>query len=87
VSTIPAYAELFCLSNFFFLRGASQPEELVERAHGLGYSAIAITDECSMAGVVRAHVKAKELGLRLLSGAQFEVQSQAPFSLLACLAT
>ena len=51
----PAYAELHCLSNFSFQRGASHPEELVERAHALGYSAIAITDECSVAGVVRAH--------------------------------
>ena len=49
------YAELHCLSNFSFLRGASHPEELVERAHALGYRALAITDECSVAGVVRAH--------------------------------
>src|SRR5438552_2979192 len=46
---LPAYAELHCLSNFSFLRGASHPEELVERAHALGYAAIAITDECSLA--------------------------------------
>ena len=44
---IPAYAELRCVSNFSFLRGASQPEELVERAKQLGYAALAITDECS----------------------------------------
>ena len=49
-----SYAELHCLSNFTFLRGASHPEELVERASQLGYTAIAITDECSVAGVVRA---------------------------------
>ena len=54
--TLPAYAELHCLSNFTFLRGASHPQELVERAHGLGYSALAITAECSVAGVVRAHL-------------------------------
>jgi error-prone DNA polymerase len=42
-------------SNFSFQRGASQPEELVERAAALGYAALAITDECSVAGVVRAH--------------------------------
>ena len=53
--SLPAYAELHCLSNFTFLRGASHPEELVERAHELGYAALAITDECSVAGVVRAH--------------------------------
>ena len=57
----PAYAELHCLSNFSFLRGASHPQELVERAHELGYSALAITDECSMAGVVRAHEAFKKL--------------------------
>ena len=57
-------AELHCLSNFSFLRGASHPEELVERAAALGYCALAITDECSLAGVVRAHVAAKEHGLQ-----------------------
>ena len=58
----PDYAELHCLSNFTFLRGASFPEELVERADELGYRAIAITDECSLSGVVRAHTVAKEKG-------------------------
>jgi error-prone DNA polymerase len=57
----PAYAELHCLSNFSFLRGASHPQELVERAHVLGYSALAMTDECSVAGVVRAHEAFKKL--------------------------
>ncbi len=57
----PAYAELHCLSNFSFLRGASHPQELVKRAHELGYSALAITDECSVAGVVRAHEAFKKL--------------------------
>ncbi len=52
----PAYAELHCLSNFSFLRGASFPEELVLEALQLGYTALAITDECSLAGVVRAHI-------------------------------
>jgi error-prone DNA polymerase len=69
----PAYAELHCLSNFSFQRGASQPEELVERAAALGYRALAITDECSVAGVVRAHVQAKASGLKLLLGAEFWV--------------
>ncbi|RPH40802.1 MAG: error-prone DNA polymerase [Burkholderiales bacterium] len=68
---IPPYAELHCVSNFSFLRGASHPEELVERAKAQGYSALAVTDECSLAGVVRAHVKAKEVGLPLLIGAEF----------------
>jgi error-prone DNA polymerase len=76
-TVIPPYAELWCLSSFSFLRGASQPEELVTRAHALGYAALALTDECSMAGMVRAHVAAKEVGLKLLVGAQFEVAAEA----------
>lgn len=74
LSSLPAYAELRCMSNFTFLRGASEAEELVSRAKQLGYSALAITDECSMAGVVRAHVAAKQAGLPLLIGAQFAVK-------------
>ena len=62
----PAYAELHALSNFTFLRGASHPDELVETATALGYEALAITDECSMSGVVRAHMAAKEHGLKKL---------------------
>jgi error-prone DNA polymerase len=68
------YAELHCLSNFTFLRGASHPQELVERAHILGYSAIAITDECSVAGVVRAHMAAKLLKIKLLIGSEFRLE-------------
>ena len=66
----PSYAELHCLTNFTFLRGASHPEELVERAARLGYSALAVTDECSLAGVVRAHVAAKEHGIKLIVGTE-----------------
>jgi error-prone DNA polymerase len=73
MSPIPDYAELRCVSNFSFLRGASQPEELIERAKQLGYAALAMADECSMAGVVRAHVAAKQHELKLLLGSQFEV--------------
>jgi error-prone DNA polymerase len=51
---LPRYAELHCLSNFSFQRGASHPQELVRRAYNLGYEALAITDECSVAGVARA---------------------------------
>ena len=58
-----SYAELHVLSNFTFQRGASHPEELVETAAQLGYDALAITDECSVSGVVRAHVAAKKCGL------------------------
>jgi error-prone DNA polymerase len=66
------YAELHTLSNFSFLRGASQPEELVAQAKALNYSALAITDECSLAGVVRAHVAAKEHGLPLIIGTELK---------------
>ncbi|MDP3356800.1 MAG: error-prone DNA polymerase [Polaromonas sp.] len=74
LSPLPDYAELHALSNFSFQRGASHAQELVERAAQLGYRAIAITDECSVAGVVRAHMAAKALGLQLLPGAEFLVQ-------------
>ena len=79
---LPDYAELHALSNFSFQRGASHAHELVVRAAELGYRAIAITDECSVAGVVRAHVAAKELGFKLLPGAEFLVQAEAPFRLV-----
>jgi error-prone DNA polymerase len=72
-SPLPAYAELHCLSNFTFLRGASHPEELVKRAAALPYRALAITDECSLAGVVRAHVAAKEVGLPLVIGSEMRL--------------
>ena len=78
------YAELHCLSNFTFLRGASHPEELVERAHALGYRALAITDECSLSGVVRAHQKAKELGLQLIVGSEICLRDGPRLVLLAC---
>ncbi len=71
------YAELHALSNFSFLRGASHPAELVTRAHALGYRALALTDECSLAGVVRAHEAARTLqrdggsALKLIIGAEF----------------
>ncbi|MEO8065143.1 MAG: error-prone DNA polymerase [Pseudomonadota bacterium] len=71
----PAYAELHCLSNFTFLRGASQAEELVAQAKELGYAALAITDECSLAGVVRAHTAVKKIGggIKLIIGAEFRL--------------
>jgi error-prone DNA polymerase len=77
---LPAYAELHCVSNFSFLRGASHPEELTERAQLLGYSALAITDECSLAGVVRAHLQARDSGLPLLIGAEFSLHEVFPDS-------
>ncbi|MFX1739744.1 error-prone DNA polymerase [Paraburkholderia sp. A1RI_3L] len=72
---LPAYAELFCFSNFTFLRGSSHAEELAERAAQLGYSGLAVTDECSLAGVVRAHVAAKNAGLPLVVGAYFQLRN------------
>ncbi len=73
---LPGYAELHCVSNFSFLQGASHPEELVARACRLQYAALAITDECSMAGAVKAHLKMQELKtngctLKLLLGSKF----------------
>ncbi|MBL8385419.1 MAG: error-prone DNA polymerase [Burkholderiales bacterium] len=70
-STLPRYCELHCLSNFSFLRGASSAAELVQRALKVGYTALAITDECSLAGIVRAHEAAVEYGFKLIVGAEF----------------
>ena len=65
------YAELHCLSHFSFMRGASSPAELVHRAKGLGYAALALTDECSVAGVVRAFEAARDCDLHLIYGSEF----------------
>lgn len=84
-SALPAYAELDCLSNFSFLTGASHPEELVERAAKLGYTALALTDECSLAGVVRAHVQAaKHPDLQLIIGSRMALDNgnHAPIELV-----
>lgn len=78
-----SYAELHCISNFTFLRGASLPGELVYRAHELGYAALALTDECSMAGVVRAHEAAKDCGLKLIVGSEFRTADDLRLALLA----
>ena len=75
--SLPAYAELHCRSNFSFLSGASHPEELVARAAQLGYAALAITDECSLAGVVRAHVEARRVGLHLIVGTELQLAQPA----------
>ncbi len=72
-ASLPGYAELHCRSNFSFLTGASHPEELVQRAQALRYAALAITDECSLSGVVRAHGEAKKLGLPLIIGAEMRL--------------
>ncbi|MHB8549558.1 MAG: error-prone DNA polymerase [Acidiferrobacterales bacterium] len=77
------YAELHCLSNFSFLRGASHPEELVGRAAALGYVALAITDECSLSGVVRAHLVARDRRIKLILGSEFTLSDGPRLVLLA----
>jgi len=74
-TALPGYAELHCLSNFTFLRGASSPESLVAQAVALGYHALALTDECSLAGIVRAHLEAKKSDLKLLIGTELRIDS------------
>src|SRR5687768_1211298 len=69
------FAQLNTTTNFTFLTGASQPAELVQRAHSLGYDAIAITDECSLAGIVKAHVAAEEIGIKLIIGSRFRLSN------------
>ncbi|HEX2241856.1 MAG TPA: PHP domain-containing protein, partial [Gammaproteobacteria bacterium] len=83
MDSLPEYAELHCLSNFTFLRGASHPEELIICAVRLGYSALAITDECSLAGAVRAHIEAKQHGFKLIIGSEFRLADGLRFVLLA----
>jgi len=75
---MPAYVPLWCKSNFSFLEGASHPSELVERAHHLGLEHLAITDRDGVYGIVRAHVRARELGVRLIFGAEVTVGDPAP---------
>ncbi|ABI56524.1 error-prone DNA polymerase [Alkalilimnicola ehrlichii MLHE-1] len=77
------YAELHCLSCFSFLRGASQPAELVQRAAELGYRALALTDACSVAGAVRAHQAAKETDLHLIHGSEIRIHQGPLLVLLA----
>ncbi|GGF75924.1 error-prone DNA polymerase [Alteromonas lipolytica] len=78
------FAELVCQSNFSFLEGASHPEEMVTTAAFLGYPALAITDECSVAGVVRAHteIKANRLPVKLIVGSLFNIPSSLKIALL-----
>jgi error-prone DNA polymerase len=69
----PRYAELHCLTHFTFLRGASHPQELVGQAAALGYTTLAITDECTVAGIVRAHMAAKGGPLKLIVGSELRL--------------
>jgi error-prone DNA polymerase len=82
LNAISPYAELHCLTNFSFLRGASHPEELVARALMFGYSALAITDECSVAGVVRAYLAARGTGLKILIGSELTLDDELKLVLL-----
>ena len=79
------YAELVCTSNFTFLNGASHPQELIARATELGYTAIAITDECSLAGIVRAFEESQRCGqaLKLITGSLFRLENGTRLVLLA----
>ncbi len=78
-----AYVPLWCKSNYSFLEGASHPDELVEEAYRLGLPAIALTDRDGVYGAVRAHVKARELGMKLIIGAQLTVDDGSTIVLLA----
>lgn len=69
------FAQLHCLTNYSFLRSASHPRELVQEAARLGYSALAVTDECSLAGIVKAHTTAEECGLKLIVGSEFTLSN------------
>jgi error-prone DNA polymerase len=77
------YAPLWCKSNFSFLEGASHPEELIEEAHHVGLRSLALTDRDGVYGVVRAHVKARELGVQLIIGAQVTVADDTTIVFLA----
>lgn len=68
-----SYTELQITSNFTFLRGASHPEELVDYAHALGYTEIAITDRNSFAGIVRGHTAAKAKGMRIIPACRLDL--------------
>ena len=88
IKTSIDYAELVCISNFTFLHGASHPQELVAHAAELGYYAIALTDECSLAGIVRAfeeirRCKKNGLDIRLISGSLFRLENGSRLVLLA----
>ncbi|MFZ6773877.1 error-prone DNA polymerase [Undibacterium sp. SXout7W] len=84
-SLLPAYAELQTLTHYSFLHGASSPEDLIQRAAKLDYHAIAITDECSVSGIVKAHVEAKKHDIHLIIGSQIRITPEhhaSPFLLI-----
>lgn len=77
------YVELHCKTNFSFLEGASHPDELVNQAERLGYAGLGVTDRNSVAGVVRAHVAAKKIGIKLIIGAEITMADAGPVLLWA----
>jgi error-prone DNA polymerase len=77
------YSELCCRTNFSFLQSASHPEALVRQAHALGYRSLAITDECSLAGVVKAYTAARSMQLPLIIGSLFKTSAGLTLIVLA----
>ena len=71
-----SYVALWCKSHFSFLEGASRPDELVDQAHALGLPALALTDRDGVHGAVRAHVRARALGLSLVLGSEVTVGAE-----------
>src|SRR5690554_2842865 len=78
-----AYTALHCLTHYTFLQSTNAPAQLVNKAADLGYRAVAITDECSVAGMVKAWQAAKSRGIHLLVGAEFRSADQGRFLLYA----
>jgi error-prone DNA polymerase len=78
-----SYVPLWCKTNFSFLEGASHPDELVEESHRFGLPALAVTDRDGVYGIVRAHVKAREFGLKLIFGAEISIDDGSSIVLLA----
>ena len=77
------FAELHALSHYSFLRSSAAPEALVRRADELEYTAIAITDECSVAGVVKAYEEAQQRDIKLIIGSEFRIADYGTFVVIA----
>ncbi len=77
------YVPLFCKTNYSFLEGASHPEEVVEESHRLGLESVAITDRDGLYGIVRAHLSARELGMKIIVGAEVSIDDGSHIVLLA----
>ena len=77
------YVPLWCKSNYSFLEGASHPDELIDEAHRLGIRSLALTDRDGVYGIARAHKRARELGVRLIVGAEITLFDESTIILLA----